>query len=95
MSPNVEELVSQAHNAWELFELEQAAELFEAAAVAEKHAGRQNASVSRACRELGRIGTASCGWTLREVAAVAQPRSQGWGLFVARSTAVKRQLLSR
>jgi tetratricopeptide (TPR) repeat protein len=65
MSPNVEELVSQAHEAWELFELEQAAELFEAAAVAEKHAAATRGPFALADQSFSfRLRAAVCRWDL-------------------------------
>lgn len=65
MSPNVEELVSQAHDAWELFEFEQAAELFEAAAVAEKRAAATRGPFALADQSFShRLRAAVCRWDL-------------------------------
>jgi len=65
MSPNVEELVSQAHDAWGLFELEHAAELFEAAAVAEKSAAATRAPFALADQSFSyRLRAAVCRWDL-------------------------------
>jgi tetratricopeptide (TPR) repeat protein len=61
----IDDLVSQAHAAWDLFELERAAKLFEAAAVAEKEAAAQRAPFARPDQSfLYRLRAALCLWDL-------------------------------
>src|SRR5262249_13986793 len=63
MSVNVEELASQAHDAWELSLLEQAAELFEAAAVAEQRAAAKRGPFALADQSFSyRLRAAVCRW---------------------------------
>jgi hypothetical protein len=66
MSP-IQELLSQAHAAWDLFELERAAELFETAAEAESvAAGNRSAFALPDQSFLYRVRAAICRWDAGE-----------------------------
>lgn len=65
MSTTIDRLVSQAYAAWEISELEQAAELFEAAAEAENHAAASRGPFALADQSFSyRFRAAICQWDL-------------------------------